>query len=182
MVEEGLELAPRFRESPVLEQALDQDHPRFMIRRVEAEGSPRRLDGRVPLLPLRVEEGDHVVIVRPPGIDRDGPPEVVECLLALPIWAARVPAATSDPFAVGRLRQRGPEAGQRFLTAAELPQCSPPGYPGGAVVGSASRALSSRGNAIRLAALAVSPGMARGFVARAIPRSRAARDASPRSS
>src|SRR5437868_6280418 len=84
VVEEGLELTPCFRQSLVAEQALDQDHPRLMVRRVEAEGIPRGRDGRVPFPTLEVEEGDHLVVVRTPRVDRDGPSEVVECLLAPP--------------------------------------------------------------------------------------------------
>ena len=61
--------------SPVrlfLEQALDQDHPGLSIPGVEAEGIPRGLDRRGPFPALGVDQGDRLVVIGTPGIDRDG--------------------------------------------------------------------------------------------------------------
>jgi hypothetical protein len=52
VVEDDLELMSRFVQPMIPEQGLNQDHPYFMIRRVEAKRIARGLDRRIPFLTL----------------------------------------------------------------------------------------------------------------------------------
>src|ERR1700678_2055337 len=112
VVEKYLELTPCFPQSLLLEQALDQEHSRLMVRRVKAEGIARGFDRRVPFLTLGVKDGDYLVVVRSKRIDRDGPCEVVERLVALPRLGRPGRGGDQRFFSVGSRCQRGPEGRQ----------------------------------------------------------------------